>query len=198
MADEEWSVAGLVERVRNRDPIAGQRLVAALYPVVIGIVRAHLPRRLAEEDLAQEIFLKVFDRIEQYQPRAGIPFEHWVSRLAVRTCLDALRAERRRPEVRIADLSVAEIAWVEYLTSTKLQDPPETSAEAARGAIEHMLSLLRPEERSVLVWLELEGLSVKQICQLTGWSESAVKVKAFRARGKLKAIAVRRRAEFSP
>ncbi len=83
MADE--TLAACLERVRQRDEEAARELVAHLYPLVIKIVRSHLPRRVAEEDLAQEIFLKVFANLDQY--RGAVPFEHWVSRVAVSTCL---------------------------------------------------------------------------------------------------------------
>lgn len=198
MSNEETDVAALVEMVRRHDPAAARQLVAALYALVIGIVRAHLPRRQSEEDMAQEAFLKIFARLDQYRPQAGIPFEHWAARLTVRTCYDALRSERRRPERRLTDLSPAEAAWVDYLSSEESPNVPDNSPEAARGALEQLLSLLRPEDRSILHWLDLQGMSVKQISQMTGWSESSVKVKAFRARRKLKAIAARSGQEFLP
>src|ERR1700758_5733237 len=104
MPDEQpFDVAGCLERVRGRDQIAARELVEHLYPLVIRIVRAHLPRRVSEEDLAQDIFLKMFTRLEQYQ--GAVPFPHWVSRIAVTTCIDQLRAQKRRPEFRWADLS---------------------------------------------------------------------------------------------
>src|ERR1044072_149364 len=98
-----FDLAGCLARVRQRDQPAARELVGHRYPLVSRIVRAHLPRRVAEEDLAQEIFLKMFTRLEQYQ--GAVPFPHWVSRIAVTTCIDHLRAQKRRPEFRWADLS---------------------------------------------------------------------------------------------
>src|SRR5512137_2875664 len=100
MAPAEFDLKQCLRKVRQHDQEAARALVEALYPLVIRIVRSHLPVRSSEEDLAQEIFLKIFSKLEQYQERPGIGFEHWVSRMAVRTCLDALRAEGRRPELR--------------------------------------------------------------------------------------------------
>ena len=98
--DEPFDFAGCLERVRARDQAASRQLVEQLYPQVIRIVRSHLPRRVAEEDLSQEIFLKMFTRLDQYQ--GAVPFPHWVSRIAVTTCIDQLRAQKRRPEFRWA------------------------------------------------------------------------------------------------
>ena len=69
MADETFDFVACLERVRRRDQAAARELVEHLYPLVIRIVRSHLPRRVAEEDLAQEIFLKMFTRLEQYKGR---------------------------------------------------------------------------------------------------------------------------------
>ena len=66
MVDEAFDFAGCLQRVRERDQAASRQLVNELYPQVIRIVRSHLPRRVAEEDLAQDIFLKMFIRLEQY------------------------------------------------------------------------------------------------------------------------------------
>src|SRR5215471_17652651 len=105
MATGEFDLEQCLRQARLQEHEAARQLVEHLYPLVIRIVRSHLPRRMAEEDLAQEIFVKIFCRLDQYVARQGVPFEHWVSRLAVRTCLDALRFERRRPELRWSDLS---------------------------------------------------------------------------------------------
>ena len=95
MAESGLDVAACLVRVRQRNEDAARVLVEHLYPLVIKIVRAHRPSRLDETDLAQEIFMKMFANLEQY--RGVVPFEHWVSRVAVTTCLDRLRAQKRRP-----------------------------------------------------------------------------------------------------
>ncbi len=177
-----------VERVRQGDPEAARSLVAALQPQVLRIVRSHLPVRAAEEDLVQDIFVKLFTRLDQYQARGGVPFEHWVSRLAVRTCLDALRAERRRPELRWSDLPEEQSAWLDFMLVDQAA-PPDTAPASARELLEKLLAQLSPDDRLVISLLDLEEKSVKEIAQLTGWSTTLVKVRAFRARRKLRKLA---------
>jgi len=184
-----FDLSACLEAVRQHDQEAARRLIEQLHPQVIRIVRSHLPRRMAEEDLAQEIFVKLFERLPQYVERPGVPFEHWLSRLAVRTCLDALRAERRRPEWRHADLSEDELTWLEHLVSDHV-DPPAASAIGARDLVHTLLGGLSPADRLVITWLDLEQKSVKEISNLTGWSAALVKVRAFRARRKLRRLAV--------
>lgn len=180
---ERW-LAG----ARAGDADASRALVEALYPLVIRIVRGHRPVRLAEEDLAQEVFVKLFARLDAYEAQAGIPFEHWVSRLTVRTCLDALRAERRRPELRCSDLGEEENQWLEFLLNAAAP-APETPDTSAAEAVEHLLAQLSPDDRWVIRLLDLEQKSVAEISQLTGWSRPAVKVRAFRARHRLRKVA---------
>ena len=183
MADEVvFDLAGCLERVRERDQMAARELVEHLYPMVIRIVRARLPRRVPEEDLAQEIFLKMFSRLEQYQ--GAVPFSHWVSRIAVTTCIDHLRSQQRRPEFRMADLSENEAAMIDaVLTNDNAATPDD--ALAAHELVHKLLGQLKPDDRLVIQLLDLEQKTIAEISNLTGWNTSLVKVRAFRARRKL-------------
>ncbi len=188
MAPGELDLERCLHQVRQGDQDAARALVDHLYPQVIRIVRSHLPRRSAEEDLAQEIFIKLFLRLDQYKARTGVPFEHWVSRLAVRTCLDALRSERRRPELRWSDLSQEETAWLDFMLS-EASTAPDTAASGAHEIVERLLAELEPQDRLVISLLDLQQRSLREIAELTGWSATLVKVRAFRARRKLMGIA---------
>ena len=185
MADETFDLAACLERVRQRDQIAARELVDHLYPLVIRIVRAHLPRRVAEEDLAQEIFLKMFTRLDQY--KGAVAFSHWVSRIAVTTCIDQLRAQKRRPEFRWADLSEKEAEVLDSVLTSE-SEVAANDALAARELVYKLLGQLKPEDRLVLQLLDLERHSVAEISEITGWNPSLVKVRAFRARGTLKKL----------
>jgi DNA-directed RNA polymerase specialized sigma24 family protein len=79
--DLHLDVAGSLARARKQDQDAARALVEFLYLTVIRIVRNNLPRRAAEEDLAQDVFLKMFEKLDQFQ--GEVPLEHWVSRIAV-------------------------------------------------------------------------------------------------------------------
>jgi len=185
MADEPFDLPGCLERVRRRDQAASRQLVEHLYPLVIRIVRSHLPRRVAEEDLAQDIFLKMFTRLAQYQ--GNVPFPHWVSRIAVTTCIDQLRAQKRRPEFRWADLSENE-AEVLSNVMTDERDVAPGDALAARELVHKLLGQLKPDDRLVIQLLDLEQKTIAEISALTGWNQTLVKVRAFRARRKLQKL----------
>jgi RNA polymerase sigma factor (sigma-70 family) len=185
MADDAFDLVGCLERVRQRDQAAARALVEHLQPLVLRIVRSHLPRRVAEEDLAQDIFLKMFTRLEQYQ--GAVPFTHWVSRIAVTTCIDQLRAQKRRPEFRWADLSENEAEVLDNVLSDEREELPG-DALAARELVGKLLAQLKPEDQTVLRLLDLEQKTIAEISQLTGWGQSMIKVRAFRARRKLQKL----------
>ncbi len=183
--DEPFDLAGCLTRVRASDQAAARDLVNHLYPLVLRIIRTRRPRRVAEEDIAQDIFLKMFTRLDQYQ--GNVPFTHWVSRIAVTTCIDHLRAQQRRPEFRWADLSENEAQVLDnVLTNEREVDAGD--ALASSELVEKLLSLLKPEDRTVIQMLDLEQKSLAEISQLTGWNTTLIKVRAFRARRKLQKL----------
>jgi RNA polymerase sigma-70 factor (ECF subfamily) len=184
----DFDVQDCLQRVRAGDMASAGRLIQHLHPLVRRWVRNHLPRRESEEDLMQEVFLKLLQKLESYQPRVGVPFEHWVSRLTVRTCLDALRAEKARPEWRRADLSEGETEWLDYMLQRQTETPYTPDREA-KAIVIRLLAQLSPPDRLVLTLLDLEERSTQEIAQMTGWTRPMVKMRAMRARHKLRVIA---------
>ena len=183
--DQSFDLAGCLDRVRVRDQAAARELVDHLFPQVIRIVRSHLPRRVSEEDLAQEVFMKMFTRLHQYQ--GTVPFPHWVSRIAVTTCIDHLRAQKRRPEFRWADLSENEAEVLDAVMTSE-SEVGAGEALAARELVHTLLEQLKPDDRMVIQLLDLEQKTIAEIAALTGWNASLIKVRAFRARRKLQKL----------
>lgn len=129
------------------------------------------------------IFIKVFNNLSKFSGQ--VPLEHWVSRIAVNTCLNQIASEKARPELRHADLSEDEAVVIEQLSATS-EDLNPDKRFAARELVEHLLDGLKPAERLVIDLLYLKGNSVEEVRQITGWSAPLVKVRAFRARQKMK------------
>ena len=180
---DDSDARALVKAALAHDDDAARELVRRLYPLVAKIVRAHRPRRTSEEDLSQMIFIKLFQKLSQFSGK--VPLEHWVSRIAVNTCLNQIAAEKVRPELRHADLSEEEQAVVQNLAASSEELAPDRQF-ASRQLVEHLLDLLKPAERLVIDLLYLQQRSVEEIRQLTGWSTSLIKVRAFRARRRMK------------
>ena len=180
---DDSNASALVKAALQHDDEAARALVRQLYPLVSKLVRAHRPRRTAEEDLSQMIFIKVFQNLSQFSGK--VPLEHWVSRIAINTCLNQIESEKVRPELRYADLSEEEQAVVENLASSSEELAPDQRF-ASRQLVEHLLAALKPVERLAIDLLYLQGRSVEEIRKITGWSAALIKVRAFRARQKMK------------
>ena len=173
----------LLDAVKEGDESANRTLVEILYPAVRANVRNHLRRQADHDDVSQEIFLKIFLKIEQY--RGPQPFDHWVSRIAVTTCYDWLRKQRVRPLVAYSDLSEPEVAVIEDSLKATTADTSDTHRELFSGLLEKLIVTLKPREQIVIRLLDLEERSVREIATLTGWGPSKIKVTAMRARRKL-------------
>jgi RNA polymerase sigma-70 factor (ECF subfamily) len=131
------------------------------------------------------IFIKVLQKLPQFS--GAVPLEHWVSRIAINTCLNQIQAEKARPELREADLSEEQAAVIQNLASTTDELAPDQSF-ASRQLVEHLMNALKPAERLVIDLLYLQQHSVAEIRHATGWSAALVKVRAFRARQKMKRL----------
>ena len=175
-------VSACLERVRQRDDGAIRALIGYMYPLVYKIVRSNLSRRGEEEDLVQVVMTKVFKSLDQFAGR--VPFKHWVSRIAVNTCLNVIRYEKSRPEIRMADLSEDEASVVENLSIS--EDHLDTGLGlAARDLVQHLVACLHPKERLLVRLIYLEGLSMEEASVATGWSSGAITMRMMRVRAKM-------------
>jgi RNA polymerase sigma-70 factor (ECF subfamily) len=132
------------------------------------------------EDLAQEAFLKAWRALDRFDGRA--PFEHWLARITTNVAIDYLRRQRsRRQEIALPELGEDALEWLR-----RDDDSNELDSRQAAEVLALAMEELSPEDRVVITLQELEGLSVKEICERTGASSVAVRVRASRARGKLR------------
>jgi len=181
MTDDE--VAACLARAREGDDKAGLELFHYMYPHVAKLVQSNLPARESAEDLVQQVCIKVMTHLHQFS--GNVPFLHWVSRIAVNTCLNQIRHEKRRPELRLADLSEDEAGVVQNLAASP-DELDSSDRVAASELVEKLLASLNPHDRLLMRLMYIEGHTVDEIAGLTGWSRSLIKVRAFRARGQLR------------
>jgi len=181
MTDAE--VTECLARARQGDEKAVLEIFHYMYPHVTKLVQANLPARESAEDLIQQVCVKVTTHLHQFSGK--VPLLHWVSRIAVNTCLNQIRHEKRRPEVRLADLSEDEAAVVENL-ATSSAELSASDQVASRELVNKLLDTLKPKDRLLLRLMYLEGRNLEEIAQLTGWSKALIKVRAFRARAQLR------------
>jgi RNA polymerase sigma-70 factor (ECF subfamily) len=146
---------------------------------VFGMAAKYARNHHELEDLAQDIFIRVWRGITSWKGRA--PFEHWLTKIAVRTCFDFLRRHRRRRETEISRDTLPGHCGIEIEVTVE-----EAGENQALRLVRHAITRLNPKEQLVLTLLELEDRTVREVSGLTGWSEGNVKVRAHRARASLR------------
>jgi RNA polymerase sigma-70 factor (ECF subfamily) len=184
MGDETVDASALLERTRQRDPAAAEALVEFLHPAVMAVIHRRLPRGMDPQDLAQEVFLKIFANLDRFRGSAA-SLEPWARRIAFRTCLNQLRHQRSRPELRWADLSEEQVALLDAVVLVGREPEPGQQA-SARELLGALLAQLPPKERMLVELLELEERPLDEVQALTGWSRINIRVRLHRARRKLR------------
>ena len=178
----------LVGIVVGGDVDCFEELITRYQSRVFGMARKYFRNESDAEDVVQTIFTKTFQKLSSYKGTA--PFEHWFMRLSVNTCYDALRRKRNRPDQTISDTLFDDESWQDRLGKIPEASDREEQ-EQARELVHTVLDQVSDRARIVLTLQELEGRTIKEIAEITGWSESLVKVQAFRARKEMRAAVER-------
>lgn len=183
----ERTEAELIAAAVRGDTASFEPLIQKYSPRVFATARRYARLEREVEDIVQEVWIKAFQKLDSYRGEA--PFEHWLMRLAVRTCYDFLRAHQRNREAAFSEISDEEDQWLERFAAA-----PEDASEqavAAKQLVAKVLEQMTPAGRLIITLLEIEERSIKEIAELTGWSVPLVKVRAFRARAEMKKILAR-------
>jgi RNA polymerase sigma-70 factor (ECF subfamily) len=183
---ESASDLELAQQARAQDESAFAEIVRRYSPRVFRVASRFFRQRTLVEEAAQEVFLKAFTQLKSFEGRGSL--EGWLTRIATNTCLNMIRASKRRPEVNAADLTEEQTDWISHKQS-RLASETHRSAESklvAADLADRLLEALSPEDRLAVIMIDGEGASVKEVADTTGWSESKVKVRAFRARKRLR------------
>ncbi len=175
----------LARAVAEGDQAAFALFVERHHALAVRLTGRFFALRMEVEEVVQDVFVKAFFAMGSY--RGETPLSHWLSRIVVNACYDRLRALRRKKEEAVSQLGEGEARRWDQSVDPRGGDPEENCRhrEEARFARE-ALARLSPPERLVLTLLVLEEKSVKEVAALTGWSVANVKIRAFRARRKLR------------
>ena len=178
----------LAERAAHDDEAAFAEIVRRYGPRVFRVAARFFSRSDLIEEAAQEIFLKAFVRIGDYEARGSL--EGWLTRVAVTTCINLTRSAGRQPELVSAGLTEDENAWLEAKTyrAAAGNHRQEEQKHAAADLLTRVLRALPPEDALVLQMIDGTGETVREVAGLLNWSESKVKIRAFRARKRFREI----------
>ena len=176
----------LARRSTDQDEAAFAEIVRRYSPRVFSFASRFFRQRSLVEEAAQEVFLKAFLQLKNYEGRGSL--EGWLTRITTTTCLNLLRNARNKLELTVSDLNDSEINWLDSRAVSAAGEKQSTDEERATAAelVNRVLDTLPPNDRLVLILMEAEGASIKEVAEITGWSESKVKVQAFRARRRMR------------
>jgi RNA polymerase sigma-70 factor (ECF subfamily) len=165
---------------------AFEEIMRRYSPRVFRFASKFFRQRSLVEEAAQEVFLKAFTELDSFEGRGSM--EGWLTRITTNTCLNLLRGSKRRPELTVSDLTEDETEWLDRNMSKTAMEQHEASEQslAAADLAGRVLQTLAPDDQLVLTMIDGEDASVKDVVEMTGWSESKVKVLAFRARRRMR------------
>jgi len=177
----------VIHRVLSGDVNAFELLVERYKAHVFKIVLGHVPREKAEE-VAQDAFARSFESLSNFSGKGS--FSHWLARIAVRCCYDFWRDHHRREETALSVITEDHQRWLDDMLAAQSREEFEREAAKAeaREILQYALGQLSAEDRMVLTLVYLEGASIGEASDLLGWSVVSVKVRAFRAKRRLRAI----------
>lgn len=176
----------LAEKAAQTDEAAFAEIVRRYSPRVFRVASRFFARHSLIEEAAQEIFLKAFVQIKNYEARGSL--EGWMTRVAVTTCINLTRTAKRQPELSVSDLTEDENAWLEekfYRASAENYQDEEQKLIAS-DLLKRVLEVMPAEDAFVLQMIDGDGESIKTVAEMLNWSESKVKIRVFRARKKFR------------
>jgi len=183
---EQDSDLELARLAREGDESAFEEIMRRYSPRVFRFASKFFRQRSLVEEAAQEVFLQAFTQLGSYEGRGSM--EGWLTRITTNTCLNLLRSSKRSPELTVSDLTEDETNWLDNKLSDAARERHQSSERSlvAADLAGRVLQTLAPDDQLVLTLIDGEDASVKDVVKLTGWSESKVKVQAFRARRRMR------------
>jgi RNA polymerase sigma-70 factor (ECF subfamily) len=175
----------LARQAQGGDESAFAEIVRRYSPRVFSVASRFFGQRSLVEEAAQEVFLKAFTQLGSFEGRGSM--EGWMTRIATNTCLNMVRGAKRRPEFTVSDLTEDEQGWLDQQSAGgQGAQPSVENSVVATDLADRLLAVLSPEDQQALLMIDGEDASIKEVAEATGWSESKVKVRAFRARRKVR------------
>src|SRR5438552_15242554 len=173
----------LVRRAQEGDEGAFREILERYQSKVFSIIHGIVRHRNDTEDIAQQVFAKVYFSIRNFDFRSSLIT--WIYKITVNECFDYLRKKKVRKLVYESDLSEDEVRRVENTEPSVDRQPRADEVLARRDYGMKLLTRVSEGERMLLMLKEVEGHSVEELAQMTGMNENTIKVKLFRARQKL-------------
>ena len=180
-----------VRLAQSGDLEAFDELVKRHQTLMTGLLYRFAPQRADLEDMVQETFLRAWKGLGAWTPAR--PFVHWLKRIAVHVGLEFCRRESRSPLSRLAVGNDDSASLLENISdeNVTLENALHSLEEA-----QFLLAQLPPEDRALLTLVHLQEMPLTEVAEHFGWSRANAKIKAFRARHRLRKLLSRHGYQF--
>ncbi|HEY0048785.1 MAG TPA: sigma-70 family RNA polymerase sigma factor [Pyrinomonadaceae bacterium] len=185
-ARAENSDRRLVELVLAGDETAFEQIFERYKRLAAAIASRYFRRPEQIEEIIQISFTKVYFELKNFRGAHDASLASWLARITTNACLDALRSQNRKSENLLCELSEPEIEILFAAAPTVVENTEKSLVE--RDLAEKLLSRLAADDRAILQMLDAEEMSVSEVAEITGWSCSKIKIRAFRARNALRKV----------
>jgi RNA polymerase sigma-70 factor (ECF subfamily) len=180
---ENTPEGALVRRAQEGDESAYSQIVERYQSKVFSIIHGIVRQRNDVEDIAQQVFAKVYFSLRNFDFRSSLIT--WIYKITVNECFDYLRKKKVRKLVYESDMSEDEVRRVENSEPFIDRGVRTDSMLARRDYVVKLMDRVSDEEKQLLVLKEVEGYSVEELSGMLNMNENTIKVKLFRARQKL-------------
>lgn len=177
----------VVRRVLDGDVDAFEQLITTHQNHVFRIVGGRVPADAVDE-VAQDVFVGAFRSLSSWDGKK--PFEHWLARIALRRCCDYWRKHGRSREMAVSQLGEEQKEWLDRVGAglSNEQFAQETRRQECREILDRLLMCLSAEDQMLVDMVYLSGLSLKEAADVLEWSLANTKVRAMRARKKMRRL----------
>jgi len=175
----------LVRGAKEGDYKSFEALVQKYHRQIVNISYLMMGNREAAEDVTQEVFIKVYNKLSLYSPDTS--FFSWLYRMTVNTCIDEIRKRKMQKLISLDFLTEEGVESLEYPRERELPST-EISNDEKKEFVNKALQMLSKEHREVLVLREYVNYGYNEIAETLGISVQAVKSRIFRARAELRTI----------
>ena len=184
---DDWDVVILCRKEKDRYfPL----LMKRHYALVVNMGYRFFSDRESAEDMAQEVFLKVYHQLDRLQP-CRQPFVHWLCRITSNSCRSLYR--RRSCEKRTIYAGKADFWYDDVITDQpgNVDDDTATAVKAVNGALQH----IKPDERMALILLYTNGMKIREIAPVLNVPEYTVRRLLKRAETRLRKLIIQQNLE---
>jgi len=172
----------LVRRAQGNDKEAYEELIKRHQQRVFAVAAGILRRHEDIEDIVQQVFIKAYFSLKRFDGRAA--FSTWLYRITLNECWDLLRKKKVRPLLYESDLSEEQAQRVADSESDG-PGPDIRQRLENRQRVEQLLEGLEERDKLMLILKEVEGFSIEEIAEVLDLNANTVKVRLFRARGRV-------------